>query len=149
MTNNFCESHLEEATLEWFEEIGYEIVFAPDIAPDGPYSEREDYIEVLLRSRVSDALSRINPTLPYEALEDAYRQISIPQNPSLLMNNKAFQKIITDGVDVPVKQADASYKTEKAYIFDFDKPLNNEFMVCNQFTIVEHGVEKRPDVSYS
>ena len=28
--NNFCESNLEEATLEWLEELGYEIVFAPE-----------------------------------------------------------------------------------------------------------------------
>ena len=54
--------------------------------------------------------------------------------------------MITDGIDVQVKQADASYRTEKVYAFDFEKPLNNEFMVANQFTIVEHGVEKRPDV---
>jgi type I restriction enzyme R subunit len=42
--------------------------------------------------------------------------------------------------------SDASYKTEKIYVFDFEKPLNNEFMVSNQFTIIEHGKEKRPHV---
>lgn len=144
--NNFCESHLEEATLEWFEELGYDIVFAPDIAPEGDYPEREDYGDIILSERVKEALIRINPKLPSDAIEDALRQIAIPQSPSLLMNNKAFQKIITDGIDVHVKQPDASYRTEKAYAFDFERPLNNEFMVANQFTIVEHGVEKRPDV---
>ncbi|MFA4886413.1 MAG: type I restriction endonuclease, partial [Desulfotomaculaceae bacterium] len=146
MTKNFCESHLEEATLEWFEELGYEIVFAPDIAPDGEYPEREDYSDVILAERLKEALARINPKLPGDALEDAFRQIIIPQSPGLLMNNKAFQKMITDGIDVQVKQADASYRTGKAYVFDYEKPLNNEFMIANQFTIVEHGVEKRPDV---
>ena len=146
MKNNFCESHLEEATLEWFEELGYEIVFAPDIAPEGEYPEREDYSDVILAERLKEALARINPKLPYDAIDDAFRQIIIPQSPSLLMNNKAFQKMITDGIDVQVKQLDASYRTEKAYVFDYGKPLNNEFMVANQFTIIEHGVEKRPDV---
>ena len=146
MKNNFCESHLEEATLEWFEELGFEIVFAPDIAPEGEYPEREDYSEVLLSERLKEALIRINPKLPSDAIEDAFRQIIIPQSPSLLMNNKAFQKMITDGIDVQVKQSNASYRTEKAYVFDFEKPLNNEFMVAHQFTIIEHGVEKRPDV---
>ena len=144
--NNFCESHLEEATLEWFEELGYEIVFAPEIAPEGEYPEREDYSDVILSERLKEALTRINPKLPNDAIEDAFRQIVIPQSPSLLMNNKAFQKMITDGIDVQVKQFDASYRTEKVYVFDFVKPLNNEFMVANQFTIIEHGVEKRPDV---
>src|SRR5665647_3692223 len=144
--NNFCESHLEEATLEWFEELGYEVVFAPDIAPEGEYPEREDYSDVILNDRVRDALARINPKLPSVAIEEAFRQIITPQSPSLIMNNKAFQKMITDGIDVMVKQLDGSYRTEKAYVFDSEKPLNNEFMVANQFTIVEHGVEKRPDV---
>src|SRR5665647_158395 len=128
MKNNFCESHLEEATLEWFEELGYEIVFGSDIAPDGKYPEREEYSDVILNDRLKEALARINPRIPGEALEEAFRQINIPQSPSLIMNNKAFQKMITDGIDVQVKQADASYRTEKVSIFDFEKPLNNEFL---------------------
>jgi len=144
--NNFCESHLEEATLEWFEELGYEMVFAPDIAPDGEYSERIDYSDVILTERLKEVLTRINPKLPSDAIEEAFRKITIPQSPSLLVNNQAFQKMITDGIDVQVKQPDASYKTEKVYVFDYKKPLNNEFIVANQFTVIEHGVEKRPDV---
>ncbi len=146
MPKNFCESHLEEATLEWFEELGYEIVFGSDIAPDGEYPEREDFSDVILNDRLKEALVRINPKMPNEALEEAFRQINIPQSPSLIMNNKAFQNMITDGIDVQVKQADASYRTEKVFVFDFEKPLNNEFMVANQFTIIEQGVIKRPDV---
>ena len=144
--NTFYESQLEEAALEWFEELGYEVVFGPDIAPEGEYPEREDYSEVILAERLRDALGRINPKMPGVAIEEAFRQITITQSPSLLMNNKAFQKLITDGVDVSVKQADASYKTEKIYLFDIEKPLNNEWMAVNQFTIVEHSIEKRPDI---
>ena len=129
MKNNFCESHLEEATLEWFEELGYEIVFGPDISPDGEYPERKSYSDVILGERLNEALARINPALPSDAIEDAFRQITVPQNPSLIMNNKAFQKMMTDGIDVQVKQSDASYRTEKVYVYDFDKPLNNDFMV--------------------
>lgn len=145
-SGKFYESHLEEAALEWFEELGFETIFGPDIAPDGDYPEREGYSDVYLVDRLQEALSRINPGLSPDALEDAFRQITIPQSPNLLMNNKAFQKLVTDGVDVQVKQPDASYRTEKAYVFDFEKPLNNDFMVANQFTVIEHGVEKRPDL---
>jgi len=144
--NNFCESHLEQAALEWFEELGYEIIFGPDISPDGDYHEREEYSDVILADRLRAALARINPQLPEDALEDAFRQITIPHSPSLLMNNKAFQKMITEGLDVSVKQPDGSYLTEKAYVFDFSRPLNNDFMVANQFTVIEHGKEKRPDL---
>jgi type I restriction enzyme R subunit len=146
MAMSFCESQLEEATLEWFEELGYEVVFAPDIAPDGEYPEREDYGDVILAERLREALARINPDLPGEAVEDAFRQVMIPQSPSLIMNNKVFHKMITDGIDVAVKQPDGGYRTGKAYVLDFARPLNNEFVVANQFTVIEHGVEKRPDV---
>jgi len=83
--------------------------------------------------------------MPSDAIEDAFRQIITPQSPSLIMNNKVFQKMITYGIDVQVKQVDASYRTEKVYIFDFEKPLNNEFMVANQFTIVEQGGSKKSE----
>ena len=146
MSNNFCESHLEEAALEWFEELGYEVVFAPDIASDGMFPERKDYSEIVLRDRLLGALSKINPTLPEEAFEDGIRQIMLQNSPSVLINNMNFLKMTTDGIDVSVKQKDASYKTEKLYVFDFERPLNNEFMVANQFSIKEHNETKRPDL---
>lgn len=144
--NTFYESDLESAALEWFEELGYESVFGPDISPEGSYPEREDYGEVILTERLKDSLMRINPKMPNEAIEDAFRQITIPQSPGLLINNRNFQKMITDGIDVSVKQKDASYRTEKIYVFDYEKALNNDFMVARQFTIIEHGIEKRPDL---
>ncbi|MEG0830634.1 MAG: HsdR family type I site-specific deoxyribonuclease, partial [Anaerovoracaceae bacterium] len=146
MKNNFCESHLEEATLEWFADLGYEVIFAPDIAPDGEYPERSDYSEVILPQRVKDALFRINKGLPAEAIEDAYRQIAVPNSPNLLVNNKAFQKMITDGIDVSYRLDSGEVKYTQAHIFDFEKPLNNDFVAVNQFTVVENRTEKRPDV---
>lgn len=144
--NSYCESELEQATLEWFEELNYDIVFAPDIAPDGEYAEREDYADVILQERLRESLARINPTLPEDALEDAFRQIYIPQSPSLIMNNKAFQKMITDGVDVSYRQQDGTVKYTQAMVFDFKRVNNNDWAAINQFTVVENKVDKRPDV---
>lgn len=142
----FHESHLEEATIEWFSELGYEYIFGPDISPEGSYPERETYEDVVLAERLKESLVRINPEIPNTGIEDAMRKILIPQNPGLIINNKAFQKMVTEGIDVSVKQKDNSYRTEKVYVFDLDNPFNNEFMLSNQFTVVEHGVEKRPDI---
>lgn len=143
----FTESELEQATLEWFEELTYEIVFAPDISPEGKYPERKDYADVILEDRLQEALKRINPTLPPDALEDAFRQILIPQSPSLIMNNKAFQKMLTDGIDVSYRQKDGSFKYEKAKVFDFNNKTNNDWLAANQFTVIEGSVEKRPDIA--
>ena len=146
MKSNFCESHLEEAAMEWFGELGYETAFGPDLAPDGPYPEREDYGDVLLVGRLRGALERLNPKLSEDALDDAVRQIAVPQSPSLLQNNRAFHKFITDGVTVPVRREDGGTQYVQAKLFDFVSPKNNDFLAVNQFTVVENRVEKRPDM---
>jgi len=98
-SHNVYEDELEQAALEWFEELGYETTFAPDISPGGDYPERSDYSDVILEERLKDALKRINADLPQEALDDALHQILVPLNPALIDNNHLFQKMVTDGVN--------------------------------------------------
>lgn len=147
-TTSFTESDLEQAALEWFEELNYEKVYGPDISPEGEYPERYQYHEVVLKDRLRDALIRINRGMPREAIEEAIRIIEVPQSPSLLINNKAFQKMITDGIDVQYRAANGDYPTEKVWLFDThpDRVNNNDFLVANQFTVIENQGEKRPDL---
>ena len=145
---NFTEDFLEEAAIEILQELGYEYVFAPDISCDGEYPERKDYREVFLEQRVKDALFRINRDLPAEALEDAYRQIITFNSPMLEENNRYFHKLLVEGIEVSYKEKNV-IRTKRAYIIDFDdmdgKKSNNEFLVMNQFTIIENE-ERRPDL---
>jgi type I site-specific restriction-modification system R (restriction) subunit len=76
------ESTVEEATLAWLERIGWRVAYGPDIAPDMPAAERSDYGEVILAQRLRDALARLNPDLPAEALEDAFRKLTRPDLPA-------------------------------------------------------------------
>jgi type I restriction enzyme R subunit len=142
---NFSEQELEQAALEWFEELGYEIVFGPEISPEGDYAERNDYSDVILEARLRDALYRINSNVPSEGIEEAIRKIKIPQNPGLVINNQEFQKMITDGVDVSY-QKENRIKYDKVWLFDFEDILNNDWLVANQFTVIENTIEKRPDL---
>lgn len=143
---NFTEAELEQACVDWFGELEYEIKYGPDIAPDGEYSERSDYTEVILEERLQDALFRINIDIPRDGLEDAFRKIKYIDSPSLIERNKAFQKMITDGVDVSFRGKDGSSKYDKVWLFDFKAVYNNDWLAVNQFTIIENRVEKRPDV---
>lgn len=142
---NFTEAELEEAALAWFEELDYDIVFGPEISPEGEYAEREDYSDVILEERLRDALCRINKGIPSDGIEEAFRKITIPQNPSLIINNREFQKMITDGIDVSIR-VNGGFVTKKVYIFDFKDEDLNDWSVCSQFTVIENRVEKRPDV---
>jgi type I restriction enzyme, R subunit len=144
----YAESDLELAALEWFEELHYEKAYGPDISPGGEYPERSYYSDVILKDRLRDALIRINKHLPREAIEEAIRKIEIPQSPSLLINNKNFQKMITDGIDVEYRTTDGETRIGKVWVFDTypDRVTNNDFLVVNQFTVVENRGEKRPDI---
>ncbi|URM31591.1 type I restriction endonuclease subunit R [Cytobacillus firmus] len=142
----FNEDELEQATLDWFQELGYEIAYGPDLSPGGESSEREDFSIVILKGRLTDALSRINKGVSFQVIEEAIRKLTIPQHPSLLLNNKAFHKMLTDGLDIEVRESDGRNATKKVWLFDFKEPEKNDFLVLNQFSIQEGSTNKRPDV---
>ena len=141
---NFTEDLLEQAAIEILQELDYSYAFGPDIAYDGDTPERNNYKDVLLEQRVKDALFSINRHLPEEALEEAYRKIITFNSPVLVDNNKEFHKLLVEGIDVSFSK-DGAIKTEKAYIIDFKNINKNDFLVVNQFTIVEKE-ERRPDL---
>ena len=73
-----AESLVEEAILSWLASLGYTFIFGPDIAPEEPAAERESFQEVLLICRLGEALSRLNPSIPADALEEALKQAGRP-----------------------------------------------------------------------
>ena len=143
---NFTEDLLEEAAIEILQSLGYDYVFGPDISLGGDYEERLDYREVVLSNRVKDALFRINKGIPAEALEEAYRRIITFNSPMLEENNRSFHRLLTEGIDVSFAE-DGNIRTKNVQIVDFSEEgiKNNEFLVVNQFTIIENE-ERRPDL---
>ena len=144
LLENFTEDLLEEAAIEILQEMDYTHAFGPDISLGGDYAERKNYKDVILEQRVKEALFSLNRDLPYEAIEEAYRKIITFNSPILEENNKEFHKLLVEGIDVSFRK-DNEIKTEKAYIIDFKDPKKNEFLVVNQFTIIENE-ERRPDL---
>jgi len=164
------EDILEQTTLAWFENLGYNIEYGPDIAFDGSRPERDagaNYADVILGSRLREALERINPDLPFEAIEEAIRKITLPESPSLIENNRTFHKMLTDGIPVeyrrePSPLPSASGKGRSAaesamddygeivhglvWLLDLEDLSNNDWLAVNQFTVVENKRERRPDV---
>lgn len=144
--SNFIENDLEQAVLEWFQDLGYQTQYGPDISSGGSFSERESFGDVVLYDRLHSALKRINKQYSHDTISELVKKITRQQSLSIVQNNVAFQKLLTDGIDVEVKQKDGSIKTEKAYIFDAKDIENNEFLAINQYTVIENGKERRPDI---
>lgn len=143
--SNFTESIVELASLDWLQELGWHILAGPDIAPESPNAERDTFSQVVLSRRLRDALARLNPELPPEALEDAYRKVTRHAHPSLIANNRAFHNMLVNGVDVEYAGQDRIVG-DRARLLDFEHVENNDWLAVNQFTIVENRHNRRPDL---
>src|SRR5438105_12154927 len=113
-----------------------------------PSAERSDpnYRDVMLEHRFRDALVRLNPDLPPEALEDAYRKLTRTDAPSLVERNRAVHRMLVDGVTVEYRRKDGSIAGAQARVIDFNDPDANDWLAVNQFTVAEGQHTRRPDV---
>ncbi|HOY13624.1 MAG TPA: type I restriction endonuclease subunit R [Saprospiraceae bacterium] len=144
------ENHIELLSLEILQKLGYEHVYGPDVAPDdhaatNSTDKRENYAQVLLLNRLQNAVKRINFDVPDYAQAEAIKEIQRIASPELLANNETFHRLLTEGIPVS-KRVDGDDRGDRVWLVDFNNPLNNEFVVANQFTIIENGYNKRPDV---
>ncbi|MDP6125100.1 MAG: hypothetical protein QGH20_05025 [Candidatus Latescibacteria bacterium] len=87
------EDTLEQANLEWFEELSYSILHGPSIGPGEPQAERDSYGQVVLDGRLRQAVERINSDLPPAGSDESVRQVLRTDSPSLILNNRAFHRL--------------------------------------------------------
>jgi len=142
----FCESVVEEAALAWLAGIGWSVRNGTDIAPGEIAAERADYRQAVLAQRLRDALAQLNPTLPADALEDAFRTLTRPGGAELIVRNRTLHRQLVDGVTVEYRTADGAIRGAQARGIDFDVPANNDFLAVNQFTVAENKRTRRLDV---
>ena len=143
--SGFTESEVEEAALAWLKSLGYSVLHGPDIAPGELAAERKDYGQILLEERLRQALARLNPRLPAEALEDAFRRIVRVEGPTPEARNRAFHRMLVDGVTVEYRRPDGSIAGAQVRVVDFAQPGENDWLAVNQFTVSENKHTRRPD----
>jgi type I restriction enzyme R subunit len=146
VTSSFTESIVEQAALAWFESAGWSVKNGAEIAPGEPAAERGDFGQVVLAQRLRDALARLNPALPAEALEDAFRKLTRPEGAELVARNRAFHRLLVDGVTVEYRTADGEIRGAQARVVDFDHVEANDWLAVNQFGVIENKRSRRPDV---
>lgn len=143
---SFTESDVEEAALDWLKRAGWQVRNGAEIAPGEPAAERDDFGQVALARRLRDALARLNPRLPAEALDDAHRKLTRPDGADLLVRNRALHRMLVDGVTVEYRDADGGIRGAQARVIDFDALDRNDWLAVNQFSVVENKHARRPDV---
>lgn len=146
----FAERGIEQAALEHFEDLGWEVLDGSEIGPEGTNSERSDNREVLLEGRLSLALTRLNPSLPETAIDQAIATLLRAESADLMAENLRIHKLITMGIPVEFFDTESGRtKGINARVIDFDDPLANDFAVVSQFTVAEDlntRRTRRPDL---
>jgi type I restriction enzyme R subunit len=140
------ESVVEEAALDWFKGLGYQYLPGPDIACDGTKPERASYADVVLADRLRASLHALNPHIPADALEDAFKKVMRSESPSLILNNRHFHRMLADGIDVEYRNKEGRVVGDKVWLVNFSDPERNDWLVVNQFTVVEGQRTRRPDI---
>jgi len=145
MTSKITESAIEKLAIERLESLGYRYLHGSVIAHDGDAPERTGYGDVILEGRLRDAVARINPRLPANLLDSAVKDALRVRSPELLVDNEVFHRLLTEGVSVATHK-DGDERGERVWLIDFDNPAKNDFLVVNQFTVIENHHNKRPDL---
>ncbi len=143
---SFNENIVEQAALEWLGELGYGYKHGSVLPRVNPLTGADDYSQVILEEELRSALARINPKIPADALDDAFRKATRSAAPELLEDNRLFHRLLVDGVDVEYNRPDGSIAGDKVWLVDFANPKANSFLAVNQFTIIENKNNRRPDI---
>ena len=134
------ESEVEKYCIELLQEQGYSY-----LSPEALGAEREKFSDVVLHTRLKNAIAKLNPTIPEDVKEQALREVLNLPSQDLVENNEAFHRLLSDGVGVEY-QKKGDTRGDKVWLIDFQNSLNNDLLVCNQFTVTENKISRRPDI---
>ena len=140
------EAELEEFLLQNFKRLGYERSTDAEIGPDGTSPERESYGHVILQRRLVEAIERLNPYIPSEARQDAFKSLVATVTPSLVEENRRLHRVMVEGVGVEYYDRDGTIRGDTVRLIDFEKIDVNDWLVLSQMTVIENGNHRRPDV---
>ena len=134
------ESDVEKFAIELLEKQGYAY-----LSPEEQALERSNHSEVVLRNHLKAAIDNLNPELPDGVKEQALLQATALSPHNLVESNEAFYKMLAEGV-AEEYQKDGETVGARVCLMDFENPLNNNFVVCNQFSVTENQKTRRLDI---
>lgn len=145
MSKPITENIIEQSAIEILQSQGWEYANGKEISPEGLFCERENFSQIVLLNRLRTAIAKINPTIPLDAQEAAVQKVLRIASPDLLHNNEEFHRLLVEKVKIPY-QENGYERSHEVALIDFEHPANNQFLVVNQYTIIENNQNKRPDV---
>lgn len=138
------ENDLEQASIDWFRDLGWAYSHGETLSPGGSAPERPHYNEVILTPRFRSALERLNPELPVAAIDDAEKRVQQFAGQSLVEANRDLYVWLRDGIPVDV-ELDGHRRQLSVAVFDWTDTARNDWLIVNQFT-VKGAKTVRPDL---
>ena len=139
------ENIIEASAIELLQSQGWEYANGKELSPEGLFCERENYQQIILIQRLRNAICKINPHIPLDAQESAVQKVLRIYSPVLLHNNEEFHRLLVEKVKIPY-QENGYERSHEVALIDFENAENNQFLIVNQYTIVENNQNKRPDI---
>jgi type I restriction enzyme R subunit len=142
------EDAYEQTVLGWLSEVGYEVVYGPDIAFDGDRPERESARQVILPERLEAAIKRINPGLPIDVVRRVVQKLDAPGETDVIKANQLIQSWFAEGIPEIVRDTNGEESVRRVWLIDFTDITNNEYLAVNQLSVevdAKAGA-RRPDV---
>lgn len=136
---------VEQTLLYQLTKLKYKIETEDNIGPDGRSPERESHSEVILIKRLLDAAKRINNKIPKQAIEEAVKKLTQNELPQLTAENRRIHKLLIEGVDIEYEDKEGII-SGKVNLIDFDNIENNDWLVVNQYVVINGERNRRPDV---
>ncbi len=140
------EAEIEKLLLQNFVKLGYARSTDAEIGPDGRSPERESYGDVILKRRLIEAIERLNPHIPSEARQDAFKSLVATVTPSLVEENRRLHRLMVEGVGVEYYDKDGTIRGDTVRLIDFEDVEANDWLALSQLTVIENGNHRRPDV---
>lgn len=139
------ENIIEESAIGILQSQGWDYANGRDISPEGLFCERDNFNQIILINRLRNAVAKINPHIPANVQEAVIQKILRIYSTDLLHNNEEFHRLLVEKVKIPY-QENGYERCHEVGLIDFDNIKNNQFLVVNQYTIIENNQNKRPDV---
>lgn len=137
MATYFTEADYEKSVIELFQNLGYSHIYAPELD--------RDYSIPFLEDDLKSCLEKINKDLPHAAIAEAVSKLRDFESGSLVQRNEVFTNYLQNGITVKYLE-NGEERTNIVYLIDYKNADNNDFCVLNQFTYIENGNNRRPDI---
>lgn len=142
----YNEATVEDAALDYFREVGFSTAWGPNLAPGEPGQERTSFQDVVLEGRLRASIARINSGIDRGLIDEAVKKLQRAESQNPIDENYRVHRLITEGVSVEHRGSDGHIRTTRVWLVDFEHHEHNDWLAVNQFTIVEEGKNRRPDI---